>query len=446
MIALEPAALVVVRRARARGDEREGWRTPAARRFVRGAGSRRSLAVHSRNCGSRAARSSPTFRRKSASRARTRVFAGEVASGKSLGARYYAPWLGRWTTADPLGLQAGLNLYLYGRASPVRYNDPSGMKDSDVSIAGVQEMLGRFMHGDTGIALTGENPAEYLGVDVPQARPPVQSGYFEDTGAPDPYAEEAQLGAAAAVAEDVAGVVDLVNPGSGVPAEVRTEAALTAAYAPYNAPKLLYGLAAQVVGAVSDVAAADTPEAQAVAEGKLSVRLIQLSSLLTPAGAEAGLGKAGVIDDVARAGATTEVAGLTGSELSALGAAESMFRKTKNTGPFKGLPVPMQMRTVKQVAEQAGVGLEGVKVHIVRDPELIGRNLYGYTPKRGNTFWLYPDAFESVESLVKTLGHERTHLMQRQIYGAPEMIDTLQAFEKGAVEAESFFWDYYRGQ
>jgi RHS repeat-associated protein len=43
------------------------------------------------------------------------------------GARFYAPWLGRWTTADPLGLQAGLNLYLYGRASPVVFNDPSGM-------------------------------------------------------------------------------------------------------------------------------------------------------------------------------------------------------------------------------------------------------------------------------------------------------------------------------
>ncbi len=45
------------------------------------------------------------------------------------GARYYAPWLGRWTTADPLGLQAGLNLYLYGRASPVVFMDPNGMYD-----------------------------------------------------------------------------------------------------------------------------------------------------------------------------------------------------------------------------------------------------------------------------------------------------------------------------
>jgi RHS repeat-associated protein len=45
------------------------------------------------------------------------------------GARYYACWIARWTSADPLGLQAGLNLYLYGRASPVVYVDPSGMFD-----------------------------------------------------------------------------------------------------------------------------------------------------------------------------------------------------------------------------------------------------------------------------------------------------------------------------
>jgi len=43
------------------------------------------------------------------------------------GARYYAAWLGRWTSADPLGLQAGVNLYLYCRAGPVTYVDPDGM-------------------------------------------------------------------------------------------------------------------------------------------------------------------------------------------------------------------------------------------------------------------------------------------------------------------------------
>ena len=43
------------------------------------------------------------------------------------GARYYAPWLGRWTACDPAGLEEGPNLYLYVHANPVAISDPSGM-------------------------------------------------------------------------------------------------------------------------------------------------------------------------------------------------------------------------------------------------------------------------------------------------------------------------------
>ncbi|WP_291318851.1 RHS repeat-associated core domain-containing protein, partial [Desulfonatronospira sp.] len=44
------------------------------------------------------------------------------------GARYYAPWLGRWTAADPEGLVDGADLYVYARNNPVRYVDPNGME------------------------------------------------------------------------------------------------------------------------------------------------------------------------------------------------------------------------------------------------------------------------------------------------------------------------------
>jgi RHS repeat-associated protein len=43
------------------------------------------------------------------------------------GARYYASWLGRWTSADPAGMVDGPNLYAYVRNNPIRFNDPSGM-------------------------------------------------------------------------------------------------------------------------------------------------------------------------------------------------------------------------------------------------------------------------------------------------------------------------------
>ena len=42
------------------------------------------------------------------------------------GARYYAPWLARWTAADPAGVADGLNLYVYGRNNPIMNADASG--------------------------------------------------------------------------------------------------------------------------------------------------------------------------------------------------------------------------------------------------------------------------------------------------------------------------------
>ena len=42
------------------------------------------------------------------------------------GARYYAAWLGRWTSADPAGFVDGVNLYVYVSNSPVVLTDPDG--------------------------------------------------------------------------------------------------------------------------------------------------------------------------------------------------------------------------------------------------------------------------------------------------------------------------------
>ena len=42
------------------------------------------------------------------------------------GARYYAPWLGRWTACDPAGFVDGTNRYAYTRNAPLKYRDPTG--------------------------------------------------------------------------------------------------------------------------------------------------------------------------------------------------------------------------------------------------------------------------------------------------------------------------------
>lgn len=42
------------------------------------------------------------------------------------GARYYAPWLQRWISPDPLGDVDGLNLYAMARGNPLRFRDADG--------------------------------------------------------------------------------------------------------------------------------------------------------------------------------------------------------------------------------------------------------------------------------------------------------------------------------
>jgi RHS repeat-associated protein len=43
------------------------------------------------------------------------------------GARYYASWLGRWVSEDPMGLRDGPNVFCYVRDNPILLLDPNGM-------------------------------------------------------------------------------------------------------------------------------------------------------------------------------------------------------------------------------------------------------------------------------------------------------------------------------
>jgi RHS repeat-associated protein len=44
-------------------------------------------------------------------------------------ARYYLPWLGRWLSADPIGIKDGLNLFRYVSCNPIKRVDLSGTEE-----------------------------------------------------------------------------------------------------------------------------------------------------------------------------------------------------------------------------------------------------------------------------------------------------------------------------
>ncbi|MCC6281047.1 MAG: RHS repeat-associated core domain-containing protein, partial [Saprospiraceae bacterium] len=47
------------------------------------------------------------------------------------GARYYAPWMGRWCSCDPAGAKAGLNTFLFVKNNPIILIDIFGLSDSE---------------------------------------------------------------------------------------------------------------------------------------------------------------------------------------------------------------------------------------------------------------------------------------------------------------------------
>jgi RHS repeat-associated protein len=50
------------------------------------------------------------------------------------GARYYAPWIGRWISCDPIGIQGGINLYAYASSNPLGSLDKTGHQPVDAGI------------------------------------------------------------------------------------------------------------------------------------------------------------------------------------------------------------------------------------------------------------------------------------------------------------------------
>jgi RHS repeat-associated protein len=48
------------------------------------------------------------------------------------GARYYAPWLRRWTSCDPSGIDDGVNVYAYVANKPINHIDPDGKANTPI--------------------------------------------------------------------------------------------------------------------------------------------------------------------------------------------------------------------------------------------------------------------------------------------------------------------------
>jgi len=153
------------------------------------------------------------------------------------------------------------------------------------------------------------------------------------------------------------------------------------------------------------------------------------------------LGVGSVVLDIFTLGSASILKGVvkTGIKQSVKG---GLFRKAKNIGKFSKLTVPMRRSTVKRLAKEGGIGLKGVRVKIDKRKEFLNSPFFGHANK--NTITLFPNAFESPETLIRTLGHERTHIQQFKIYGQNFVENNSRVFENAAIGIEDAFIKYWR--
>ncbi len=121
----------------------------------------------------------------------------------------------------------------------------------------------------------------------------------------------------------------------------------------------------------------------------------------------------------------------------------NLYRKTSNTGEFSVFSEPMQLRHVKTIVKNIGIDYKGIEFDIIRDKELIGKAVFGYTFPNGRKIQLYPDAFSSREELVKTLGHELIHCHQIKLFGNARNFAELLSYERAAKFSEDYWWSQY---
>lgn len=120
-------------------------------------------------------------------------------------------------------------------------------------------------------------------------------------------------------------------------------------------------------------------------------------------------------------------------------------RKEENTGKFRGLQIPMQKRYVERTASKYKVKLNDLRIRIQRDEDLVKTPLCGCTDYDNvGRIDLFPNAFIDEETLLRTLIHERCHVLQLKKHGKEYTQRYLMEMEKEAYKFEDFWYNIVR--
>lgn len=124
---------------------------------------------------------------------------------------------------------------------------------------------------------------------------------------------------------------------------------------------------------------------------------------------------------------------------------ELLARREHNIGAFSSLEMPMQKKTVTDICKKYGVDTSGLLFKIQRDEGLVGKPYFGLTDYDNiGRIDLLPEAFSNEEQLVRTILHERLHVLQLRKYGKEYCIANLDRMERQAYWFEDAMYPYLR--
>ena len=119
-----------------------------------------------------------------------------------------------------------------------------------------------------------------------------------------------------------------------------------------------------------------------------------------------------------------------------------LYRRDKNIGAFSELKIPMQKRAIKRVCKKYGVDISEINIKIQRSEEFLGKEIIYF----GSTDYdnvgridLFPNAFADEEQLIRTIIHEKCHVMQIKRYGKEYAQANLNEMELQAYRFEDIF-------
>lgn len=116
-------------------------------------------------------------------------------------------------------------------------------------------------------------------------------------------------------------------------------------------------------------------------------------------------------------------------------------RKEQNIGAFSTLTVPMQKREILNICRKYSIDTSGITFKIQRSEKLLALPFYGSTDYNNiGRIDLFPSAFSSEEELVKTILHEKCHVLQLKKHGKAYAQQNLDLMEKQAYRFERLFY------